>query len=216
MALPRPRAICYDLPMKAGASALFETAAARFDAYNAADPNRETVDGREEPKEVVYARRMTAWLARLAPDAPEPLRLAARAQHIGRWEIPRTAYAEGRIGYLQWRTELKKHHAAVAGRILAEVGYEAPAIERVQALLKKERLKTDPDSQCLEDAACLVFLEHYFAEFAPQHDADKVVGILRKTWGKMSPRGRELAQTIDLPKPARALLEQALAGGGAE
>jgi len=198
--------------MNAHESARFETAVARIDAYNAGDPNQETVDGRAEPKEVVYGRRMTAWLARLAPDAPEPLRLAVRAQHIGRWEIPRTAYPEGRIGYLQWRTDLKKHHAAIAGRILAEVGYGAPEIERVQALLKKDRLKTDPDAQCLEDTACLVFLEHYFAGFAPQHDADKVVGILRKTWGKMSPRGQELARTIDLPGPARALLEQALAG----
>jgi hypothetical protein len=37
----------------------------------------------------LYAQRLTDWVLRLSPDATEELRLAARCQHICRWEIPR-------------------------------------------------------------------------------------------------------------------------------
>ena len=182
----------------------------RFDAENARDPNRELFEGRDAPKEWAYARRMTAWLERIAPDAPEPLRLAARAQHIRRWEIPRVTYPMTRAGYHQWRTRLGRFHAEVAGEILRDVGYDEPIIVRVQSLIRKERLKQDPDAQTLEDVICLVFLETYFADFARQHDDKKVIDILRKTWRKMSPRGHQWALTLSLSPEARSLVERAL------
>ena len=194
----------------AGMLPQFENALAAIDAANAADPNRVSVDGREAPKEFVYAERMTRWLNALAPDASETLRLAVRAQHIRRWEIPRDRYPMDRIGYLKWRTDLKHLHARIAGDILREAGYGPEAIARVQALIKKERLKQDAEAQALEDVACLVFLENYFADFAKGHDADKVVSILRKTWLKMSPRGQDAALKLDMPSEARALVEKAL------
>lgn len=189
----------------------FNEAIARFDTANARDPNKETVEGIECPKELLYARRMSAWLERLAPDASEALRLAARCQHIRRWTIPRSQYPMDRPGYKQWRTELAKFHARTAGEILEEVGYDQETIRRVQGLLRKERLKLDPETQLLEDVICLVFLENYFADFARQHDEEKLVGVLRKTWRKMSPRGHEAALTLELPANARGLVERALA-----
>ena len=167
----------------------------------------------EQPKELLYARRMTACLDRFHPHAPEPVRLAARCQHIRRWTVPRADYPEGRDGYRSWRTELARFHASTAAAILWEVGYDDSTVLRVGSLLQKERLKADPDVQLLEDVICLVFLEHYLADFVPKHDEAKLLGVLRKTWRKMSDTGRGAALVLDLPPDLRALVERAVADG---
>ena len=183
-----------------------EEALARIDAVNAEDPRRD----RGEPSELVYAQRMTGWLERLAPDASEELRLAVRAQHIARWRVPRERFPEGRAGYKRWRSECARMHADVAGEILAEVGYEGAAVARVRTLLTKQRLASDPEVQTLEDVACLVFLEHTFAGFAEKHERDKLVEIVRKTWGKMSERGRAAAAGLALPPELAAIVAEAV------
>ena len=190
----------------------FAAAIAAFDEANGKDPNLVEHAGEKAPKELLYARRMTGWLIRLAPDASEALRLAVRAQHIRRWETPRGDYPKDRAGYLEWRSGLARFHARIAGEILESVGYDAAITARVQALLRKERLKRDPEVQTLEDVACLVFLDNYFADFSERHDRAKVLGVLRKTWAKMSPAGHEAARGLDLDDGARALLDEALAG----
>lgn len=192
-------------------SARFRDAIERIDAAHSEDPNRELVDGEEQPAERVYARRMTSWLERIEPDASEVLRLAARCQHLRRWTIPRDDYPRDRRGYLAWRNAAKRMHAEIAGEILAEVGYGPEEIERVQDLVLKRRFKADPEAQTLEDVVCVVFLESYFADFAPQYDEEKVVTILRKTWAKMSSRGHDAALDLELPDEARKLVETALA-----
>ena len=184
----------------------------RFDAENARDPHLEPFEGANAAREWVYAQRMSAWLDRFAPGASEPLRLAARCQHIRRWEIPRDTYPMTRAGYHQWRNRLAQFHADLAAGILREVGYDEPTIARVRSLLRKERLKQDPEAQTLEDVICLVFLESYFADFARQHEEEKVLGILRKTWRKMSPRGQQFAMSLTLSPEARLLVERALSG----
>lgn len=190
----------------------FQQALARFDAANAEDPNRESWQGADYPKELLYSRRMTGWLERFAPDASEELRLAVAAQHIRRWESPRSDYPEGKAGYKRWRSELARFHAATAGEILAEVGYDGDTIRRVQGLIRKEQLKRDADAQCLEDVACLVFLESYFADFSQKHDEAKLIDILQKTWKKMSPAGHAAALGLALPEGAKEIVEKALAG----
>ena len=190
-------------------------AIASFDSVNAADPNREEVDGVPQAKELVYARRMTARLERFRPDAPEPVWLAVRSQHIRRWTVSRGDYPAGREGYRRWRTDLGRLHASTAAGILKTVGYDAATISRVESLLRKERLKVEPDAQLLEDVICLVFLEYYLVDFAPKHDEDKLVGVLQKTWRKMSDSGREAALQLDLPTSVRTLVERALASRGA-
>jgi hypothetical protein len=191
-------------------SARFRAAIERFDAANSHDPHRVTVDGREEPASLAGARRMSGWLGRLVPDASEALRLAVRCHHLRRWTFPRDAYPMTRAGYHQWRTAAARGHAELAGAVLREVGYDEATVERVGALVRKEGLRSDPETQALEDAACLVFLETGFAEFAERHDEAKIVGILQRTWRKMSPQGHAAALTLDLPPGARALVERAL------
>ena len=188
----------------------FDDALARFDQANAEDPNRELIGDTPQPKELVYAQRMTAWLGRLAPDASEPLRLAARCQHIRRWVIARSEFPPGRDGYRRWRTTLAAYHAQTAGAILREAGYGDATVARVEALVRKVRLKADADTQTLEDVICLVFLEHYLPAFANQHDDAKLVDILRKTWRKMSERGRSAALELDLAPEIRTLVERAI------
>lgn len=188
----------------------FDRAIAEIDRANRDDPRTEWFDGAPVPRELAYARRMTRWLEALYPDASEALRLAARAQHVRRWEIPRADYPEGRDGYIRWRTHLKRHHARVAGEILERAGYEAETIGRVQDLLRKKGVKSDPETQALEDVACLVFLENAFADFADKHDPEKIVAILQKTWRKMSPTGQAAALNLDMPPSARELVERAV------
>ncbi len=183
-----------------------------FDAANAEDPNLEPdATGRPVPKEVLYAQRMTACLARVAPDAPEAVQLAARCQHIRRWAIPRADFPMTRPGYHQWRNALKKYHAELAGQLLAQAGYDLVLITRVQELVQKLRLKDDPEVQLLEDVICLVFLEYYFLPFAAQHPEAKVIEIVQKTWPKMTERGHALALQLPFALEARALIAKALA-----
>ncbi len=181
-----------------------------FDEANAEDPNTETVNGQVLPRELVYGQRMSSRLNAYAPDAPEPVQLAARAQHIRRWEVPRESYPEGRAGYLKWRTDLYKRHGEIAGKILRMVGYGDDTIARVQTLLKKRGLKTDPDVQLLEDVICLVFLEHYFHDFAQKHNEEKLIPIVQKTWKKMTDRGHGAALALDYAPEDRAVIEKAL------
>ncbi|MGI9382173.1 MAG: DUF4202 domain-containing protein, partial [Methyloligellaceae bacterium] len=195
----------------AGALDRLQRALDAFDRANAADPNLESVDGEAVPKELIYGQRMSACLARLCPRASEALTLAARCQHLERWVTPRSSYPDGRVGYLTWRRDLKGYHARRAGEILAELGYAQGLIARVQALVRKERLKRDEEAQILEDVVCVVFLTHYLADLAAKHDADKVVEILRKTWAKMSPLGRNAALALPLGGALEDLLNAALA-----
>ncbi len=189
----------------------FAAAVAAIDAANSLDPNAVPGDdGRPVPSELLYGQRMSRWLDTLYPDAPEPLRLAARAQHLRRWEVPRDTYPMDRAGYHRWRTGLYTFHADAAAAILRDVGYDDETVARVRFLIRKERLKADPDTQALEDTICLVFLENYFAGFAPKHEADKVIVILRRTWAKMSPVGHAAALKLPLSAEAAALVGRAL------
>ena len=188
----------------------FKDALRLIDEANSQDPNTESFEGENYPKELLYSMRMTKWLETLEPHASEALRLAVRSQHIRRWEIPRSDYPLGRKGYHQWRTRLYDYHGEKAAEILEKVGYEAETIARVRKMLKKQGLKSNPETQTLEDVVCLVFLESYFWDFSRLHDEEKIIAILRKTWVKMSPRGREAARELSLNAGAEALLSKAL------
>jgi len=189
----------------------YDATLAAFDAANAEDPNRD--EG--QPKELLYARRMSAMLVRFAPDAPEAVQLAVRAQHIQRWKTPRSSYSADRQGYLQWRSGLYRFHAETAGRIMAEHGYDAETIERVKSAVGKKGLKVNAETQLLEDVTDLVFLEHYLAGFAarhPEYDEAKWIDIIRKTWQKMSREARDfvLAGKVSLPETAKPLILKAV------
>ncbi len=188
----------------------FDAALRRFDGENARDPNFETADGTTHPRELLYARRLTDWVLRLCPNASEELRLAARCQHICRWEIPRSSYPMTRAGYLQWRATLKKFHAQKAGEILRELGYGEDVIRRVQDLNLKKNFPDDPDGRVLEDALCLVFIQFQFAGLAAKTAEDKTINALQKSWQKMTDAARAEALKLNHGPREKALLERAL------
>ena len=189
-------------------------AIARFDEKNGEDPRRVRVDGSELPRELVYSRQMSDCLNSFAPDASEPLRLAVRAQHLCRWRRPRSEYAPGRVGYLDWRKECGRMHAELASEILASVGYDRSVVERVGSLIRKQNLGSDEEAQTLEDVACLVFLQSYSEAFFEEHDPAMCKRVLRKTWRKMSPRARRSATQLDLPPAVASLVQEILAASG--
>jgi hypothetical protein len=186
----------------------FRAAVEAFDRENAGDPRREGA----RPLELVQAERLSEWVERLEPEASVALRLAARCQHLRRWEIPRGEFPDGRVGYLQWRTRLGRFHADESAKILAAVGYDAATIEHVRRINAKQGLRSDPDVQTMEDALCLSFLEYELEPFAEKHTDEKVVEILQKTWKKMSERGHAAARALapTLPERARSLVMHAL------
>ncbi|MBS1156645.1 MAG: hypothetical protein H6R07_2569 [Proteobacteria bacterium] len=193
----------------------FNRAIALFDAANAKDPNTENAEGKAWPKELLYAERMSEMLARFAPDASEAVSIACRAQHIERWKIPRQQYPMTREGYQQWRTTLYQLHANTAGELMLEAGYDAEMVVRVKKIIGKRGLKINPETQMMEDVAGLVFLEHYMVDFAahnPDYSEEKWLGIIRKTWKKMSESGRAFATSgqVKLPQALLPLIQKAI------
>lgn len=184
----------------------FDAAIRRFDEENGRDPSKENGQARE----LLYAQRLTEWVLRLCPDASEALRLAARCQHLCRWEIPRANYPMTRPGYLKWRADLKKFHAQRAGEILREVGYDGETIQRVQDLNLKKNFPADPECRVLEDALCLVFLEFQFTDLAAKTSDDKMINAIKKSWEKMTETGRAEALKLSYGAREKMLIGKAL------
>lgn len=182
-----------------------------IDAAHSTDPKK-TADGK--PAELVYAERMEAWVARIAPAATSLLRLAARCQHLERWRVPRATFPEGKVGYLNWRRSLYVKQAARAKELLLQAGVSAQEAAEAATWVAKSGLKTNAGTQALEDAACLVFLENEIEDFAGQHaeyPAEKFVDIIKKTWRKMSPAAQQAALGLSLRPDIAALVKAAVA-----
>jgi hypothetical protein len=182
----------------------------RIDALNAEDPNTETADGASHPRELLYARRLSAWVLRLTPDASEALRIASRGQHLRRWTIPRDRYPRTRGGYLRWRETLKTFHADEVSALMQQAGYPEADLKRVRSLILKKAPPGDAEAQALEDALCLVFLETQFAGLRRKTPEEKMIEVLQKTWKKMGPQGRAEALKLPLGAGEKALLAAAL------
>jgi len=190
----------------------YEAAISLIDEAHAQDPNITIVDGESIPYELHYARKMSQYLTLRAPDASPILKVAIRAQHFRRWEVPRDSYPMTKPGYLNWRSFLKKRQAELASAICVGCNFTSEEAEEVAKLIRKEDLKQNEETQVLEDVACLVFLDDQFEAFEKGHDEEKIISILRKTWGKMSDRGHELALQIPMSESSKALVGKALAG----
>jgi hypothetical protein len=96
---------------------------------------------------------------------------------------------------------------------MREAGYPEEEIARVGRMMSKRELGADPDTQTLEDALCLVFLETELGDLRRKEPEDKMVEILRKTWKKMSPKAREAARALPLAEDERRLVARALEAG---
>jgi len=193
----------------------FEKAKALIDATNSEDQNRETHEGKDWSKELLYSHHMSDMLERYAANADDAMKLAIRAQHIQRWKLPRSDYPLGRKGYHQWRAGLCKFHAETVADILVKVGYDNEFIARVKQAVGKKSLKTNPDTQLLEDVSALVFFEHYMLDFVekhPEYDEEKWINIIRKTWNKMSDPAHQflLSGHITLPTSLDLLIQTAI------
>ncbi|MEQ1717640.1 MAG: DUF4202 domain-containing protein [Hyphomicrobium sp.] len=175
------------------------TLLARIDEANARDPNQEEGPSGVQPAALLYSRRMTHILNEFAPQASEELTIAARGQHIERWQRPRSSYSDGREGYLNWRKDAAKFHASRIEALMQDAGYDAVSRDRVVSLMLKRNLKTDPDAQTLEDIACLVFFRWYAGNFSEKHEAERILTIVTKTARKMSAKGRAAALALGLP-----------------
>ncbi len=192
----------------------FNNTITRFDTLNASDPNMVTIDDETQPKELVYAQRLTEMLNRYVPDASEALQLATRAQHIQRWTVPRSDFPMTKSGYMRWRGTLKQVHADIAAKVMAENGYDHDMIQQVSSLLKKENIRTNPDMQTLEDVVVLAFLEYDLEAFVEKyHDytEEKFITILRKSYLKMSEKGQQAAMSlIRIPEHLLPVIKKAV------
>jgi hypothetical protein len=182
-----------------------------IDDANRKDPRTVFFKGESHPQELLYSQRMLAWTQHLKPGATEELLLAVRAQHIERWQIPRGQYPMDRRGYLRWREELKKRHAARLADIMRQSGYAETSVSRAADLILRKQMTPDLDGQVLEDAACLVFLQYEFADFAAKTSEAKVIDILRKSWKKMSAQAHAEALKLGYGVKELALVQKALA-----
>jgi tRNAThr (cytosine32-N3)-methyltransferase len=181
-----------------------------IDAAHSADP-KSAADGK--PAELVYADRMEAWVVRVVSDPTPLLRLAARCQHLERWQVPRATFPEGKVGYLNWRRSLYAKQAARAAELLRQAGISSHEADEAAAWIAKSGLKSNPGTQALEDAACLVFLENEIEDFAAQHaeyPAEKFVDIIKKTWRKMSPAAQQAALSLSLRPDIAGLVKAAV------
>ncbi|MCE8004511.1 DUF4202 domain-containing protein [Billgrantia ethanolica] len=190
----------------------FQRAMTELDALHAQDPRQVEVEGETLPLELWHAGRMSAWLERVVEAPSELVQLAVRSQHLQRWEVPRSEYPEGRVGYLTWRRDQGKRAGETTARVMETAGYSAEEAAEVSRMIRKQGLGRDPGTQAVEDCACLVFLENYFADFSKQVEHDHLVRIVQMTWKKMSPKAHELALTLPMSAEARAVVEEALAG----
>ena len=188
----------------------FEKALELFDSYNSNDPKRYIWNETAYPQELFFALQVYQWVTKLDPHASEALLLASRCQHIGRWEVPRETYPEGKAGYLNWRSNLAKYHAEKASQLLMEAGYDTETINHVKQIVLKSQLKTDSEVQTMENALCLVFLQFEYDDFILKHDDAKVIRILQKTWAKMTEPGRNAALTLTFSKRGTELVTRAL------
>ena len=186
-----------------------------IDNVNREDPNQTMIDGVSQPNELLYGQYMTDCIKQYFPQSNEMLQIAVRAQHIKRWDLKRSAFAEGKAGYYQWRIEQGRLHAQLAKSLMLKNSYDEKEAESTACILRKEKLKTNNDTQTLEDVACLVFLQYYFDAFAAKYtekdNEAKIIKIVQKTWGKMSDRGHEIALSLTLPSHLAALVGKALA-----
>jgi hypothetical protein len=191
--------------MTPDSAARLTTTLARIDMLNRADPRHVQVDGVDQPFEVVYAARVTAWVEQLVPAPSEVLRIAARGQHVQRWQLPRSKFPKTRVGYLQWREQLKGQHAQTVGRLMCEAGYAQELIDRAQQIMRKADLN-DPETQTLEDALCLVFLETQCADMQRTASEEKMHHVVRQVWAKMSAQARSYLETLACSEEQRAWL----------
>ena len=187
----------------------FSEAIKKIDAANQEDPRSEMVDGRPQPRELLFAQRVYQWVEQLAEDPSEELLLAARAHTLRRWMIPRDRYPMTTVGYHQWRNALAQFHADEAETILHAAGYPAEQIQSIKDFITKKNWPENKEACVLEDADCLVFLETKLSDYIDDWQDTKTLRILQRTIRKMTPEARTRAFQLKLGERERELVHRA-------
>ena len=182
-----------------------------IDRANNEDPSSLDFAGASHPLALIEGARAQVWVETLRPDASDPLRLAARAHHIRRWEHPRDRFPRTRAGYREWREGLYEFHGGALGELMRAAGYPEDDVQAAAAVMRKRGIKADPDVQSYEDAVSLAFLELRLVDFAPSVNDDQLMNALRRTWRKMSDAGHAAALSLELSAEATAIVQRALA-----
>ena len=193
---------------------MLDEAIARIDAINSGDPQQVVRDGKEYARELLASERRSFWLEKLSPKADPLIQIANRAQHIARWELPRSKFPQGKNGFGQWRKALFKFHAENTAKILAEIGYSGDQIERVKILVERRSQKSDPATQLLTDVSSLVFLENEFEKLTTKRSQEHLLHMIKRTWRKMSAKGREHVRALNLSTSSMKLIDTALGNNG--
>jgi hypothetical protein len=187
-----------------------ENVLAQLTAAHQKDPNQETWENEVFPAEWLYIRRITDRLKTFSPEASSELIVAANCQHLCRWEIERTRFPEGRIGYYQWRNYLSDYQFQKAREIILGAGFDAEFADRVKMIVKKENIFTNPEAQTLEDVVCLVFMEFYLDDFIRTKSELNMATVILKTWNKMSEKGHQEALKIKFSDETLLVIKKAL------
>ena len=187
----------------------FSEAIKKIDAVNQEDPRSEMVDGRPQPRELLFAQRVYQWVEQLAEAPSEELLLAARAHTLRRWMIPRDRYPMTTVGYHQWRNALAQFHADEAETILHAAGYPAEQIQSIRDFITKKNWPENKEACVLEDADCLVFLETKLSDYIDDWQDTKTLRILQRTIRKMTPEARTRAFQLKLGERERELVHRA-------
>lgn len=182
----------------------------QFDNYNKKDPHIFTWDNIAYPQEYFLALKLFEWVVKLDPNASESLLLASRSQHIGRWEIPRDSYPDGREAYLKWRRDLAMYHAEKSASMMKDAGYNEEQMARLKQIILKQKIKVDNEVQVMENALCLVFLQFQYEEFYTKHSPEKVINILRKSLLKMDKHGHQFALSLNYSEKGLFYINEAL------
>jgi len=122
----------------------------------------------------------------------------------------RTAPADFPATCPDWTEEEAINRAILIGRMTGCPVYVVHLSTKV-GLERIVRAASLPESRVLEDALCLVFLQHQFADLAARTAEDKVINALRKSWNKMTPAAQAEALKLSFGPREQALLNQALA-----
>lgn len=181
-----------------------------IDEVHSLDPTIEVAYGKDFPAELLYSDRLVKCLEKFSPEASEQVKIAARCQHLKRWEIPRNTYPMDKVGYLKWRKALYIYQSEEAAKILKKVGYNDDFVDEVKALIQKKEISRNINAQTIEDIACLVFIEFYLDDFSKKHSIDKMKSIISKTWSKMSDKGQKAALSIRMSENLKLIMLEAL------
>lgn len=169
------------------------------------DPRRESVGGKEGPRDLLFTERVVEWAKRLNATPSDALTLAAWGHVLYRWRLSRDSQPMTTSGYHKWRRAQSLLSADEVSKILKSEGLSDDVVKRVGDLILKTNFPSDPDSQILEDADCLAFLELKLESYLSEWDEAKLMRILKGTLEKMSPRAQEIAkgffgQKVSLPQ----------------